>query len=49
MNMKKQRAMKRHFYLHVGETNTGKTYASIERLMEAEKWSVSCTIKITCT
>ena len=28
--------MKRHFYLHVGETNTGKTYASIERLMEAE-------------
>ena len=32
----KARAMKRHFYLHVGETNTGKTYASIERLMEAE-------------
>ncbi|MDU2290704.1 helicase-related protein [Clostridium disporicum] len=30
------RAMKRHFILHVGETNTGKTYASIERLMEAE-------------
>lgn len=30
------RAMKRHFYLHVGETNTGKTYASIQRLMEAE-------------
>ena len=30
------RQMKRHFYLHVGETNTGKTYASIERLMDAE-------------
>lgn len=30
------RAMKRHFILHVGETNTGKTYASIERLMEVE-------------
>ena len=30
------RNMKRHFILHVGETNTGKTYASIERLMEAE-------------
>lgn len=30
------RAMKRHFYLHVGETNTGKTYTSIERLMDAE-------------
>ena len=28
--------MKRHFYLHVGETNTGKTYSSIERLMEAD-------------
>ena len=30
------RAMKRHFLLHVGETNTGKTHASIERLMDAE-------------
>ena len=30
------RAMKRHFILHVGDTNTGKTYASIQRLMEAE-------------
>ena len=30
------RRMKRHFYLHVGETNTGKTHASIQRLMEAE-------------
>lgn len=30
------RKMKRHFYLHVGDTNTGKTYASIERLMDAE-------------
>lgn len=29
------RDMKRHFYLHVGETNTGKTYASIEKLMDA--------------
>lgn len=32
----KARSMKRHFILHVGETNTGKTHASIERLMEAE-------------
>ncbi|MGL5417593.1 MAG: helicase-related protein [Clostridium sp.] len=33
---KEAREMKRHFYLHVGETNTGKTYSSIEKLMEAE-------------
>ena len=33
---KETRRMKRHFHLHVGETNTGKTYASIKRLMEAE-------------
>lgn len=33
---KEARAMKRHFYLHIGDTNTGKTYSSIERLMEAE-------------
>ena len=33
---KETRRMKRHFYLHVGETNTGKTYSSIKRLMEAE-------------
>ncbi|MGL5416501.1 MAG: helicase-related protein [Clostridium sp.] len=33
---KEAREMKRHFYLHVGETNTGKTYSSIQRLMEAE-------------
>ena len=30
------RRMKRHFYIHVGETNTGKTYSSIKRLMEVE-------------
>lgn len=30
------RNMERHFYLYVGETNTGKTYSSIQRLMEAE-------------
>ena len=30
------RNMKRHFYLHIGETNTGKTYSSIERLMDAD-------------
>ena len=30
------RLMERHFILHVGETNTGKTYSSILRLMEAE-------------
>lgn len=33
---KEARDMKRHFYLHVGDTNTGKTYSSIERLMDAE-------------
>lgn len=33
---KEAREMKRHFYLHVGETNTGKTYSSIQRLMDAE-------------
>ena len=33
---KETRRMKRHFHLHVGETNTGKTYSSIKRLMEAE-------------
>lgn len=33
---KEARAMKRHFYLHVGETNTGKTYSSIQSLMDAE-------------
>ena len=32
----KARSMKRHFILHVGDTNTGKTHASIERLMDAE-------------
>ena len=30
------RAMKRHFIIHVGGTNTGKTYAGFQRLMEAE-------------
>lgn len=30
------RYMERHFYLHVGDTNTGKTYSSIKRLIEAE-------------
>lgn len=30
------RFIKRHFYLHVGETNTGKTYSSIQRLMEVQ-------------
>ena len=30
------RAMKRHFILHVGGTNTGKTYAGFQRLRRAE-------------
>ena len=30
------RAMKRRFILHVGGTNTGKTYAGFQRLMQAE-------------
>ncbi len=29
------RAMRRHFILHIGGTNTGKTYAGFARLMEA--------------
>lgn len=31
------REMKRHFILHVGPTNSGKTYQSLERLKECEK------------
>ena len=30
------RAMKRHFVLHIGDTNSGKTYQSIEELKRAE-------------
>ncbi len=30
------RAMQRHFTLHIGGTNTGKTYAGFQRLREAE-------------
>ena len=30
------RAMKRHFILHIGGTNTGKTYAGFQRLKRAE-------------
>ena len=30
------RAMKRHFILHLGGTNTGKTYAGFQRLIQAE-------------
>lgn len=32
----KARKMKRHFLIHVGLTNTGKTYHSLERLKEAK-------------
>jgi len=31
------RKMKRHFCLHIGPTNSGKTYNSIQRLKQAEK------------
>ena len=31
------RAMKRHFVLHIGPTNSGKTYESLERLKECKK------------
>lgn len=31
------RKIKRNFYLHLGETNTGKTYNAMERLKEARK------------
>ena len=31
------REMKRHFVLHIGPTNSGKTYQSLERLKECEK------------
>ncbi len=30
------RAMRRHFVIHIGGTNTGKTYAGFQRLMRAE-------------
>ena len=30
------RAMRRHFVLHIGGTNTGKTYAGFQRLIRAE-------------
>ncbi|MDP4089471.1 MAG: DEAD/DEAH box helicase [Bacillota bacterium] len=30
------RSMRRHFYIHEGGTNSGKTYSSIKRLMEVE-------------
>ena len=33
----KTRAMKRHFILHIGPTNSGKTYRALERLKQAEK------------
>lgn len=34
---KPARSMKRHVILHLGQTNTGKTYHAIERLKQAEK------------
>ncbi|MDP4145025.1 MAG: helicase-related protein [Bacillota bacterium] len=34
---KEARLIKRKFYLHLGETNTGKTYNAMERLKEASK------------
>lgn len=34
---KRTRQMKRYFYLHLGETNTGKTYRAIECLKQAQK------------
>ncbi|GAA0740242.1 DEAD/DEAH box helicase [Clostridium oceanicum] len=34
---KKTRKIKRKFYLHLGETNTGKTYNSMERLKKCKK------------
>ena len=34
---KDTRNMKRHFILHVGPTNSGKTYQSLERLKQCEK------------
>ncbi len=34
---RKARSMKRKFYIHLGDTNTGKTYTAIERLKTAKK------------
>lgn len=31
------RSMKRKFYIHLGDTNTGKTYNALERLKSAKK------------
>ncbi len=33
----KARGMKRKFYIHLGDTNTGKTYNALQRLKEAKK------------
>ena len=33
----KARSMKRKFYIHLGDTNTGKTYNALERLKSAKK------------
>lgn len=32
----KTRGLKRHFILHIGDTNSGKTYDALQRFMEAE-------------
>lgn len=34
---KQARSMKRKFYIHIGDTNTGKTYTALERLKTAKK------------
>ncbi len=34
---RKARSMKRKFYIHLGDTNTGKTYNALERLKTAQK------------
>lgn len=34
---KQARSMKRKFYIHLGDTNTGKTYTALERLKTAKK------------
>ena len=42
MEFPEVRQMHRHFILHIGPTNSGKTYRSLERLKLARKCLVRC-------
>ncbi|MGI6239017.1 MAG: helicase-related protein [Christensenellales bacterium] len=40
------RAMRRHFVLHLGATNTGKTYHAIQRLMKSERGAYLAPLRV---